>query len=48
MHQGLVEMSNSDINAWSVFRPVGSSTNDNWNSNVDDLSNNENLPVSAL
>ncbi|KAH6681664.1 hypothetical protein B0J14DRAFT_679677 [Halenospora varia] len=47
MHQGPVEMSNNGVNAWNVFRSVGSSTNDNWNSNVDDLSNNENLPLHA-
>ena len=45
LHQRLVEMTNNDVNAWSVFRPVAS-TNDNWDQHINDFNSNENLPVS--
>ncbi len=43
LQQKLIEMTNNDANAWSVFRPVASPTPDNW----DDFNNNENFPVSC-
>ncbi|TVY94067.1 hypothetical protein LAWI1_G000390, partial [Lachnellula willkommii] len=46
-HQRLVEMTNNDVNAWSVFRPVGS-TNDNWDQHIDELNSNENLPEHSI
>lgn len=46
LHQRLVEMTNSDINAWSVCRPVAPSMNDNWQPNIDEFESNENFPVS--
>lgn len=44
-HQRLVEMTNNDVNAWGVFRPVGS-TSDNWDQHIDEFNSSENLPVS--
>ena len=37
LHQRLVEMTNNDVNAWSLFRPVATST-ENWDQNLDDFS----------
>jgi hypothetical protein len=45
LHQRLVEMTNNDVNAWSAFRPVATST-DNWDQTLDDF-NTENFPVSC-
>jgi hypothetical protein len=45
LHQRLVEMTNNDVNAWSVFRPV-TSTNDNWDQHINDFNSNENFSVS--
>lgn len=45
LHQRLVEMTNNDINAWSVFRPVAPSMNHNWQPNIDEFESNENFPV---
>lgn len=45
LHQRLVEMTNNDVNAWSVFRPV-SATVDGWDDQVVDFSGDENFPVS--
>jgi len=45
LHQKLVEMTNNDVNAWSVFRPVAS-TNDNWDQHISDFNSNENFSVS--
>ena len=44
LHRRLIEMTNNEVNAWSVFRPVATST-DNWDQNIDDLSTS-NFPVS--
>lgn len=44
VHQRLIEMTNNDVNAWSVFRPGATSTPDNWDQHGDDYSN-ENFPV---
>lgn len=44
LHRRLIEMTNNEVNAWSVFRPVATST-DNWDQNLDDLSTS-NFPVS--
>jgi len=38
-HQRLVEMTNNDVNAWSVYRPVASSTSDHWGQHIDDFGN---------
>ncbi|TVY43091.1 hypothetical protein LSUB1_G001238 [Lachnellula subtilissima] len=46
LHQRLVEMTNNDVNAWSVFRPVAS-TNDNWDQHIGEF-NNENLPEHSI
>jgi hypothetical protein len=46
LHQRLVEMTNNDINAWSVYRPVAPSMNDNWQPNIDEFESNENYQVS--
>ena len=45
MHQRLVEMTNNDVNAWSIFRPVVPSTGDSWDGDFDEYSNNENFQV---
>jgi hypothetical protein len=45
LHQRLVEMTNNDVNAWSVFRPVGLPVNGIWDQNLDDFGSNENYPV---
>jgi hypothetical protein len=44
-HQGLIEMANSEVNAWSLFRSVAAST-DEWDQNFDDF-NARNFPVSS-
>jgi len=48
LHQRLVEMTNSDINAWSIPRPVDTYSTDNWEQQLDDFSNNENFPVCEI
>jgi len=48
LYQRLVEMTNSDINAWSIPRPVDTHSTDNWDQQLDDFSNNENFPVSEI
>ena len=45
LHQRLVEMTNNDVNAWSVFRPV-SATVDGWDDQGVEFDCNENFPVS--
>ncbi|TVY44714.1 hypothetical protein LOCC1_G003071 [Lachnellula occidentalis] len=47
LHQRLVEMTNNDVNAWSVFRPVAT-TNDNWDQHIDEFTSNENLPEHSI
>ncbi|TAQ85730.1 hypothetical protein B7494_g5954 [Chlorociboria aeruginascens] len=47
-HQRLVEMSNNNINAWSIFRPVAPVTTDNWDQHIDDFGGNENFSVQTL
>ncbi|KAK0109892.1 hypothetical protein ONS95_002562 [Cadophora gregata] len=47
-HQRLVEMANNDAKAWSIFRPVLSSTSGSWDGNLDEYSNNENFQVHSL
>ena len=44
VHQRLVEMTNNDVNAWSVYRPVASSTSSIWDQQIDDFGN-ENFSV---
>jgi hypothetical protein len=46
VHQRLVEMTNNDVNAWSVCRPVASSTSSIWDQQVDDF-DNENFSVNT-
>jgi len=46
VHQRLVDMTNNDVNAWSVCRPVASSTSSIWDQQVDDFGN-ENFSVST-
>jgi hypothetical protein len=46
LHQRLVEMTNNNVNAWSIPRPVGTYQSDSWNHQLDDFSSSENLPVS--
>jgi hypothetical protein len=46
VHQRLVEMTNNDVNAWSVCRPVASSTSSIWDQQVDDFGN-ENFSVNT-
>ncbi|CZR66201.1 uncharacterized protein PAC_16102 [Phialocephala subalpina] len=48
LHQRLVEMTNNDVNAWSVYRPAARSTADTWDQHFDDFGNNENFLVQAL
>ena len=45
--QRLVEMTNNDINAWSVFGPVAPSvsTTDSWDKNIDDCGDDGNFAV---
>ena len=45
LHQRLVEMTNNDVNAWSVFRPV-SAIVDGWDDQSVEFDCNENFPVS--
>jgi hypothetical protein len=45
LHQRLVEMTNNDVNAWSIFRPLVPSTGESWDGNLDEYSNNENFQV---
>lgn len=45
LHQRLVKMTNNDVNAWSVFRPV-SATVDGWDDQVVDFNGDENFSVS--
>lgn len=45
LHQRLVEMTNNDVNAWSVYRPANRSAADAWDQHFDDFGNNENFPV---
>jgi hypothetical protein len=45
LHQSLVDMTNSETNAWGLFRPVATST-DHWDQHLDDFGN-ENFPVSC-
>ncbi|PMD34151.1 hypothetical protein L207DRAFT_547478 [Hyaloscypha variabilis F] len=46
VHQRLVEMTNNDVNAWSVYRPVASSTPSIWDQQIDDFGN-ENFSVQS-
>jgi hypothetical protein len=39
VHQRLVEMANNDMNAWSVCRPVASSTSSFWDQQLEDFEN---------
>ncbi|KAJ5054712.1 uncharacterized protein L3040_000978 [Drepanopeziza brunnea f. sp. 'multigermtubi'] len=48
LHRRLVEMTNNDVNAWSIFRPVAPSVSDNWDHNLDEYGNNENFQVHSL
>ncbi|KAE8451996.1 hypothetical protein EG329_002161 [Mollisiaceae sp. DMI_Dod_QoI] len=48
LHQRLVEMTNNDVNAWSVYRPAAPSAADTWDQHFDDFGNNENFPVQTL
>ncbi|KAH7360420.1 hypothetical protein BKA65DRAFT_547139 [Rhexocercosporidium sp. MPI-PUGE-AT-0058] len=48
LHQRLVEMTNNDVNAWSIFRPLVPSTGESWDGNLDEYSNNENFQVHSL
>ena len=43
-HQGLVEMTNNQVNAWSNYRPVASSASGGWKHQGNDFSN-ENFSV---
>ncbi|TVY78156.1 hypothetical protein LSUE1_G005731 [Lachnellula suecica] len=43
LHRRLVEMTNNDINAWSVSRPVVPSTSNGWEHPIDDFNTNENF-----
>jgi hypothetical protein len=45
-HQRLIEMANSEVNAWSLFRSVAAST-DEWDQNFDDF-NARIFPVSSI
>jgi len=45
LHQRLVEMTDNNVNAWSVFRPVASSSTDTWDQQIDELYDNEKFPV---
>ena len=45
LHQGLVEMTNNDVNVWNFFTPVATTSTDGWNQSLDDFSHNENFPV---
>jgi hypothetical protein len=46
LHQKkLVEMTNNDINAWGIFRPVAPLTGEDWNHGLNDFAS-ENFPVS--
>jgi hypothetical protein len=47
MHQRLVEMTNNNVNAWSVCRPVASSTSSIWDQQMDDFGN-ENFSVNQF
>jgi hypothetical protein len=44
MPQRLVEMTNNDVNAWSICRPVASPTSSIWEQQLDDFGN-ENFSV---
>jgi hypothetical protein len=44
VHQRLVEMTNNDLNTWSVRGPVASSTSSIWDEQIDDF-DNENFSV---
>ncbi|KAE9379388.1 hypothetical protein N431DRAFT_460655 [Stipitochalara longipes BDJ] len=46
VHHRLVEMTNNDVNAWSVCRPVASSTSGLWDQQIDDFGN-ENFSVQS-
>lgn len=37
LHQKLVEMTNNEVNAWDLVRPVTTAA-ENWDSNLDDCS----------
>lgn len=43
LHQRLVEMTNNDVNAWSIFRPVAQF--EDWDQHIDEYGNNENFQV---
>ena len=45
VHQRLFKMTNSNVNAWSVFGPVATSANATWEQQIDDFGGNENYPV---
>jgi hypothetical protein len=47
LHQRLVAMTNNDVNAWSIFRPVASSADD-WDHHIDDFNSKENFPVNKF
>jgi len=46
LHQRLGEMTNNDVNAWSIPRPVSTFPTESWDQQLDDFSSNENFPVS--
>ncbi|CZS93730.1 uncharacterized protein RCO7_09444 [Rhynchosporium graminicola] len=48
LHSALVEMTNNDINAWSIFRPVVPQANDDWEGDLDEYGGNENFHVHSL
>src|SRR5271168_4552169 len=48
LHQRLVEMTNNDVNAWSIFRPVAPSATDDWDQPINDFNSNENFSVRSL
>jgi hypothetical protein len=37
LHQRLVEMTNNEVNAWGLVRPVATAA-DNWDPNLDEFS----------
>ncbi|KAK6585416.1 hypothetical protein PZA11_002143 [Diplocarpon coronariae] len=46
LHERLIEMTNNNVNAWSIFRPEAAA--ENWEHNLDEYSNNENFQVQSL
>ncbi|KUJ21167.1 uncharacterized protein LY89DRAFT_665617 [Mollisia scopiformis] len=48
LHQRLVEMTNNDVNAWSVYRPAAPPAPDTWDQHLEDFGSNENFSVQPL